>query len=91
MECDDVSSEEGIYNVMHDKSVYEFECPDGTMEQRIANIAQGTIWFNQFSQMQHPQSVGSKGHKFLCTWVHLCTSHATGVVAKVGFGVTCVI
>ena len=34
----DTSTGEGNYNDMHEKSLYEVEYPDGTMEQLAANI-----------------------------------------------------
>ena len=63
----DVHSGEGLYNAMHDKSVYEVEYPDVTMEKLLANTTQGPIWLIQFSQKQHPQFSGSQIHRFICT------------------------
>ena len=42
---------------MHDKSLYEVEYSDGTMDQLTANISKWKIWLNQFSQTQHPQFI----------------------------------
>ena len=45
---------EGNYNAMHDKSLYEIEYTDGTMQQPVANI----IADNMMSQ------VDSEGHNY---------------------------
>ena len=51
---DDTSTGEGNYNSMHDKSLYEFEYPDGMTEQLSSNI----IAENMLSQ------VDSEGHHY---------------------------
>ena len=51
---DATSTGEGNYNAMHDKSLYEIEYTDGTMQQPVANI----IADNMMSQ------VDSEGHNY---------------------------
>ena len=51
---DDTSTDEGNYNAMHDKSLYEVEYPGGTTEQLEANI----IAENMMSQVE------SEGHHY---------------------------
>ena len=38
VQYDDTITGKGSYNAMHDRSLYEVEYPDGTMEQLEANI-----------------------------------------------------
>ena len=47
IKSDDVSAGECHYNAMHDKSVYEVDCSDSTMDQLTANI----IYENMLSQV----------------------------------------
>ena len=46
---------------------------------------QGIIWLIQSSLIQHHQLVILRRHRFICSWVHLSTSHTTRVVAESGF------
>ena len=46
---------------------------------------QGIIWLIQSSLTQHHQLMVLIRHRFICTWVHLSTSHTTRVIAEIGF------
>ena len=46
----------------------------------------GIIWLIQSSLTQHCQLLILRRRRFICTWVHLSTSHTTRVVAESGFG-----
>ena len=46
---------------------------------------QGIIWLIQSYLTQHHQLVVLIRRRFICTWVHLSTSHTTRVVLEIGF------
>ena len=50
---DDTSTVEGNYNSMHDKSLYEFEYPDGTTDQLAANIIAENMMSQVDSESHH--------------------------------------
>ena len=50
--CDDTSTGEGNYNSMHDKSLYEVEYHDGTIEQLTSNITAKSM-LSQFDSEGH--------------------------------------
>ena len=45
----------------------------------------GIIWLIQYSLTQYHQLMILRRRGFICTWVHLSTSHTTRVVAESGF------
>ena len=49
---DDTGTGEGNYNVMHDKSLYEVEYPDGMTEQLAANIIAENMMSQVDSEVQ---------------------------------------
>ena len=46
---------------------------------------QGIIWLIQSSLTPHPQLVILRRLWFICTWVHISTSHTTRLFAESGF------
>ena len=52
---DDIFKREGHYNVMHNKSVYEVDYPDGMKEQLSSNIIAENILSQVYSEFHHYQ------------------------------------
>ena len=63
----------------------EFNLPDLFTRKKKCLGIKGIIWLIKYSLIQHHQLVIFRRRRFICTWVHLSTSHTTRVVAESGF------